>query len=117
MDSGTTEQLVMDNTVVSMNKESSKSAIGTASGNVLRWKSEGASESPLPRCAGPVRQDRILHGPKRADSLISITDLYDDEQSVQLTKNNCFIKTKKKAVGDDRRMDEIYAVDFKKVRK
>lgn len=64
--------MAMDGTVLSINKESSSSSIGTASGEVAKAKSKGTSEFHLSGGTGPVRLDWVPHIPKIVYNLVSV---------------------------------------------
>lgn len=78
MDSGATTYMKIDDAVLSVIKKLSCSSIETASGEVVREKSDGTSKLHPSRRTGPVKPDCVLHVSKIAYNLVSVTGVCED---------------------------------------
>lgn len=78
MDSVATAHMVMDDTVLSENKNLSNESTGSAKGKVLRANSAGTSKFSCPWGTGPVSLEQALHVPLFAHCLASVAALWDN---------------------------------------
>lgn len=92
MDPGVTTHMAMDDSILSMNKNSSSCFIGMAGGKVVEPKRNGTSEVLFPGGTGPINLDHVLNAPMITRNLVPIPCWHDNGHTIQCTKSSCAVK-------------------------